>query len=344
MKAKPIKNRILRRIQKYARREFRPGYIFDIPVYAYWAFLAIKAGHPLFFSNINPGMIFSGFAGYGKYDEIVKFNPELRPKTILIKVGDTFEQVEKEIEKEQILYPFVMKPNMGRTARDIFKIYNEKQLRKHILSMKEEYVIQEFIDYPLEFGILYYRMPGEEKGHITWVTDKRLVSVEGNGKHTLGELVWNHDRARYYYKPFKQLHESAWEKILPAGEKFQMHFLGNHCRWSCFYDATNLVNDKLEETIDTLTKTIPWFYYGRYDLKVKSLDDLYAGRFKIMELNGMGTLPVHIFDPDHNLRFAYKELFRHRNIIYKISKANRKRGHKFLSIKEARTIIDKYGV
>jgi hypothetical protein len=33
--------------------------------------------------------------------------------------------------------------------------------------MQEEYVIQEFIDYPLEFGILYYRMPGEENGHIT---------------------------------------------------------------------------------------------------------------------------------------------------------------------------------
>ena len=60
-----------------------------------------------------------------------------------------------------------MKPNMGRTARDIVKIHDDEQLRKHLESMKEEYVIQEFIDYPLEFGILYYRMPGEEKGHIT---------------------------------------------------------------------------------------------------------------------------------------------------------------------------------
>ena len=338
-----IKN-IQRRIQKYKRWEFWPSYIFDIPVYIYWLFRAIKSGHPLFFSNINPGMLFSGFAGYGKYDEIIKFDPIVRPKTILIKIWDSFEKIKKEIDKESISYPAIMKPNMGRTARDIIKIYTDEWLKKHLESMKEEYVIQEFIDYPIEFGILYYRMPWEAQGHITGVTDKRLVFVEGNGKHTLWELVRNHERARFYYKPFQQLHEKMWDKVLPAGEKFQMHFLGNHCRWSCFYDAAHLINGKLEETIDKLSKTIPWFYYGRYDVKVKNLDDLYDGKFKIMELNGMGTLPVHIYDPSHNIRFAYKELFKHRDIIYKISKENYRKGHKYISLKQAKTIVDKYGI
>ena len=289
-------------------------------------------------------MMFSGFAGYGKYDEIIRFTPELRPKTILVKIGADFQETKKNIKKEQIIYPLVMKPNMGRTARDIIKIYDDNQLKEHLVHMKEEYVIQEFIDYPLEFWILYYRMPGEEKGHITWVTDKRLVFVEGNGQHTLGELVWKHERARYYYKPFQKLHEKMRNTVIPAWKKFQMHFLGNHCRWSCFLDAVHLINDKLEETIDTLSKTIPGFYYGRYDLKVKNLDDLYDGKFKIMELNGMGTLPVHIYDPNHSIRYAYKELFRHRNIIYNISKENLKRWHKFLSLKKAREIVKKYGI
>lgn len=335
---------IKRRIQKYARREFWPSYIFDVPVYIYRFFLSIKSGHFLFFSNINPWMIFSGFAWYGKYDEIIKFNPELRPKTILVKVWDLLNKTKKEINKAHIDYPFVMKPNMGRTARDIVKIYNEEQLQKHLESMDEEYVIQEFIDYPLEFGILYYRIPGENKWHITWVTDKQLVSVKWNGKDTLWKLVRNHDRARYYYKAFQRLHEKKRDKILPIWESFQMNFLGNHCRGSCFYDAAHLINNKLEDTIDKLSKDIPWFYYGRYDLKAKNLEDLYAGNFKIMELNGMWTLPVHIYDPNHSLWFAYKELFRHRNIIYKISKINRKNWHKYLTIRQARQIIKKYWV
>jgi len=171
-----------------------------------------------------------------------------------------------------------------------------------------------------------------------------LVYVEGNGKHTLGELVYNHERAKYYHKPFQQLHAHTWDKVLPHGQKFQMNFLGNHCRGSCFYDATNLLTEQLEKVIDHLTHKIPEFYFGRYDLKVKSREDLYAGKFKIMELNGMGTLPVHIYDPRHTIWFAYKELFRHRNIIYKISQANLKRGHQFLSLGEARKIIKHYGV
>jgi hypothetical protein len=57
-------------------------------------------------------MLFSGFAGYGKYDEIIKFDPDLVPKTILIKVGDTFDHVKQEIDKRSISYPLVMKPNM----------------------------------------------------------------------------------------------------------------------------------------------------------------------------------------------------------------------------------------
>lgn len=336
--------KLRRWIQKYSRREFRPWYIFDIPVYFYRLYLSCRSGSLVFFSNINPGMLFSGFAGYGKYDEISKFDAELIPKTILVKIGDSFENVKKGIDVVGIPYPLVMKPNMWRTARDIVKIYNDKQLEKHLLSMKEEYVIQEFINYPLEFGVMYYRMPGEEKGHISWVTDKRLVFVEGNGKHTLGELVWNHERARYYYKPFQALHKNIRDTVLPAGEKFQMHFLWNHCRWSCFFDAKHLITEDLVNTFDRLSKTIPWFYYGRYDLKVKSLEDLYAGRFKIMELNGMGTLPVHIYDPNHSIRFAYKELFKHRSIIYKISKANKKRWHRFLSFKEAKAIAKKYGI
>ena len=103
---------IQRRIQKYIRREFWPGYIFDIPVYFYRLYLSCKSGSLVFFSNINLGMLFSGFAGYGKYDEISKFDAELIPKTILVKVGDSFEKIKKEIDVLGIPYPLVMKPNM----------------------------------------------------------------------------------------------------------------------------------------------------------------------------------------------------------------------------------------
>jgi len=74
-------------IQKYRRREFWPGYVFDIPVYVYFLYLAAKARHLGFFSNVNPGMMLSGFAGYGKHEDIDKFDPKLLPISILITEG-----------------------------------------------------------------------------------------------------------------------------------------------------------------------------------------------------------------------------------------------------------------
>jgi len=104
-------------------------------------------------------MLFSGFSGYGKYDEIIRFDDELIPKTLLVKRGDSLDELRAKIKEKQISYPFVMKPNLGRGARDIVKIHNQEQLAAKIFSLNEEYLIQEFIDYPLEFGILYYRIP-----------------------------------------------------------------------------------------------------------------------------------------------------------------------------------------
>jgi hypothetical protein len=44
--------------------------------------------------------------------------------------------------------------------------------------------------------------------------------------------------------------------------------------------------------------------------------------FSIIELNGAGSEPTHIYDPAHSIFFAWKEIIRHWNILYKISRLN----------------------
>ena len=100
----------------------------------------------------------------------------------------------------------------------------------------------------------------------------------------------------------------------------------------------------MEESFDAISRGIDGFYFGRYDVKAESLQDLEAGKIKIIELNGMGSLPTHIYDPENDMRNAYKELFRHRKIAYDISKKNKALGIPFTSFKEIRKIIKKYGI
>lgn len=338
-----IKN-IQLRIQKYRRREFWPGYIFDIPVYIYIAYLAIKAKHLGFFSNVNPGMILSGAVGYNKYDDVNKFDAKIFPKTILIEKEMDSTYSEQKMKENNIQYPCIAKPTLGRTGRDVEKIHTIKELNIYLKHMHEDILIQEFIEDPLEFWIFYYRIPGEKKGHITWIVEKKFMFLHGDGKHTFEQLVHHHPRAKYYYHQFKEDYKQQRWNILPEGKQFQLNYIGNHCRWSVFYDVSHIITPELETLIDNISQKINWFYFGRYDVKAKSIEELYQGNFKIIELNGMWSLPTHIYDPKHNIRNAYKTLIRHRKIAYRISKENKKRGHKFASLKEIRKIVQQYGI
>lgn len=332
------------RLQKYSRREFRPGYIFDIPVYAYFTYLASRARHLGFFSNINPGMMLSGFAGYGKHEDLDKFDQHLLPISIFIKEWHDNEYIEHQMKQNNIHYPCIAKPTLGRTGRDVKKIHNAKQLKTYLKRVHEDILVQEFIDYPLEFWIFYYRIPGEEQGHITWIVEKKFMFLHGDGKSTFEQLVYHHPRARYYYHQLKEEYPDKRTSILPKWEKFQLNYIGNHCRGSVFYDVSHLITPQLEKVIDDISQKVPGFYFGRYDIKVKHVEDLSTWNFKIIELNGMGSLPTHIYDPEHSVRKAYKTLFHHRKIAYRISRENKRKGHQFVPFKEIRRIVKQYGI
>ena len=86
---------------------------------------------------------------------------------------------------------------------------------------------------------------------------------------------------------------------------------------------------KLNNVFDHISKQIPGFYYGRYDLRVKNIEDLCEGKnIFIMELNGLTADAAHIFDPHYKLRDAYKTQIKQCNISFQIAKQNLKAGVK----------------
>ncbi|HEV8507718.1 MAG TPA: hypothetical protein VGQ53_20045, partial [Chitinophagaceae bacterium] len=47
--------------------------------------------------------------------------------------------------------------------------------------------------------------------------------------------------------------------------------------------------------------------------------------FSIIEINGAGSEPTHMYDPNHSIFFAWKEIIRHWNLLWKISFINHHR-------------------
>jgi hypothetical protein len=87
-----------------------------------------------------------------------------------------------------------------------------------------------------------------------------------------------------------------------------------------FIDANHLVDDKLTTAIDVLARCRLLFWL---DIRYQSWDDLKQGEnFSIIELNGAGSEPTHMYDPKHSIFFAWKEIIRHWNILARISRIN----------------------
>ncbi|MEL7001971.1 MAG: hypothetical protein AAFN93_04455 [Bacteroidota bacterium] len=314
--------------------EYWPFNVVYLPIYFYWFWLSIKARSFLFFSSSNPGIENAGMLGESKIKILDNIKPELKPLTIFCKYGESYEDVELKLKESELEFPIIAKPDIGERGWNVEKINNEKELRAYISEIPVDYLIQEYLDLPIEMGIFYYRYPKDHQGQVSSITIKEMLSVEGDGKSTLKELILNYDRAKLQWHVLKEIYADSLGQILKKGEKKELVTIGNHSRGTKFLNGNHLINDNLHKTFDEISKGIPGFFFGRYDLRVASNEGLTKGQIKIMELNGAGSEPSHIYHPGFSFFEAQKVLFHHWRALYKISKQNKELGIPYATLKQ----------
>ncbi len=322
-------------MKKYLKWEFWPSWLFYLPVYALYLWYSLRSRTLMFFSASNPGMYMGGFVDYSKYDILKKIPSEVVPKTFLIEENENqLDEVLTLIYSGEISYPFILKPDRGERGFAVEKISDEQQLKNYFKRFKTLLVLQEFAEEKLEFGVLYYRMPNENKGNISSVVQKIMPHVIGDGESNLDSLLKNTERTSYYYNELSKAYSERLSEVPEKGKELILSDIGNHCKGATFYNCNHLINKKLVDTFDSLSKKIEGYYFGRYDIKVNSVEDLYNGIFKIVELNGANSEPAHIYDPQMPLRKAYSFMFKHWKTIFRISVQNHKLGVPYMSMKE----------
>ena len=322
--------------------EYWPFGIVQLPLFVYWLLLSLRARSLFFFSASNPTIVLGGMFGESKNDVLRLIPKQYKPKTFLITAPATKEHVISLIKNNGFAFPVIFKPDLGERGFMVKKISNEDQIEVYLNSFKRDFLIQEFLDLPVELGVFYTRMPDEPEGYVNSVVIKDMLTVTGDGKSTLTELIRNKPRAKLQWPKLKNAHVELLEIIPPAGEKFILNSIGNHSLGTTFLNGEHLINDQLSKTFDTISKQIEGFYFGRYDLRCASVEDLYAGKIKIMELNGCGAEPAHIYHPGFSLWKALGVLFTHWRNIFRISMQNHKRGIPFTSYHEGKSIFKKF--
>lgn len=322
---------------KWTQYEYWPWWFFYIPLLPYWLWLAFKTKSLAYFTATNTNIELGGFFGESKIDILDQIASEYKPKTFFVSKESPFETVKESMNLTQIQFPIVAKPNVGERGFEVEKIIDILQLENYHQRAAHEYIIQEFIVFSLELGVLFCRMPDEPIGKITSVTIKEFLSVKGDGKSSILQLMEQNTRARFQIEAVSKRLGEGINQIIEAGEEMLLEPIGNHCRGTRFVDGNHFINPKLNEVFNRIALPMEGFYYGRFDMKVKSLDDLYKGEnIRIMELNGASSEPGHIYDARNGIIKAYRDLAFHWNLLAQISIQNQKRGIKPVSF---RTIV-----
>jgi hypothetical protein len=306
-----------------------------IPIYPVFIFLCLRARSFFFYAAANPKIKNGGFLGESKKDTYALVSPGLQPKTLFFASGVHPESVLDQIRQAGFEFPLIGKPDIGGRGRGIKKLPDTSAVLSYASTAPLDFHIQEFVRYENEAGIFYYRFPGQTMGDISGIVHKEFLKVKGDGKNKVRDLLKTNPRAVLQLPQLEITEPGLLERVIPENEDFIVVPYGNHARGALFLDDSASVSAALVETINKICFEIPGFFFGRLDIRYERRELLEEGKaFSILEVNGAGSEPTHIYDPRHSIFFAWKEIIRHWMILFKISRANHRLGYRYLTVPE----------
>jgi hypothetical protein len=308
--------------------EYHPWWLANVPVYGFWLWFAARARHLIFFSNVNPTIPLGGAMGESKWDILELLPPEILPKTIPVQPGEDFTNILAALDRAKIGFPLIAKPDVGERGFLVKKVENPEILREYLSRWNVKFILQEFLSLPIEASVLYHVYPGEGGSFgITSVCLKEFLSVIGDGVSNIGQLMAKNARSAFQLPRFERDFPEVLQKRPEAGEIVLLEPIGNHSRGTKFLNGNHLITPEMLAVFEPICRQIPGVQYARFDLKSTSLEALQRGEFKVMELNGVLGEPAHIYDPAHGMLRAYRDLYQHWRLLFRLHRAQRKLGH-----------------
>ena len=295
--------------------EHWPFKLVYFPILLYYFVNSIRERNPFYFYSVNPGIETGGLLIESKYHILQKIPNKYLPKMKLV-----------HLQKINVTkFPLIIKPNYGERGVSVEKINNKKEFEtyKKNNELEREYIVQEYIDLPYEAGIFYYRYPGKKQGVISSIVVKEFLSITGDGRSTMRELIKKNFRSRNQLTKLET--KFNLNQVIKKGEKIELEPIGNHNRGTTFLNGNHLINEKLRKVFDELANNIEGFYYGRYDIRAENFEAIQKGEFKVLELNGAKSEPAHIYHPGYSVCKAYASLFKHWSIMRRIAHQNKKK-------------------
>jgi membrane protein DedA with SNARE-associated domain len=329
-----------------------PPFVFYSPVAIRWLLLGIRHRSLLLPTISNPYVEAGGLWGESKSKLMDQIGDGERKwiapyTTTVIRHNDGEDPVRSVIsamKESGFDFPVVIKPDIGWQGYGVRVIRAEEDLTGYLKEYRHDtrIIIQELIAWEAEAGVFYSRLPGEEHGRVISVTLRYYPHVIGDGVSTVKQLINNNERTRFkntYYTGKESLHSGLTDgklDLIPVkGEVFRLAFIGSIRVGGLYRDGSEYITEHLNRRFDAIARSMREFYFGRFDIRFRSIDNLMNGEeFRIFEINGAGAEAIHVWDASTPMLKMYRELFHYQKLMFEISARNRKRGFKPMKMKD----------
>ncbi len=266
---------------------------------------------------------------------------EFYPKTLYVARDTIPDILLDKLKDEEYEYPLIAKPDIGGRGRGVKKLYSDSEVVEYAYHSKMDFLVQEFVPLPNEVGIFYYRYPDMPDGVISGIVSKEFLSVQGDGVSDIRTLCHKDKRYILQLAELEKVYGEKLAIVLPAGEIKELVPYGNHARGAKFTDHSHLVDAQLTRTVNDICLQVKDFHYGRLDIRFNTWEELKQGKnFSVIELNGAGSEPTHMYDARHSVFFAWKEIIRHWIILWRISRQQHCLGIPYPSFKTGRKMLE----
>lgn len=327
--------------------EFLPAKVFYFPMALYWLWLSLKHRGVTLPTAANPAFPLGGLVGESKAIVTADLHGKAKERFAdhfpFLRGGEgrsldhDLEAALDGLETSGLVMPFVAKPDMACRGAGVRLIRTREDLTSYLslFPTGQTIIFQQYIPYEAEAGIFYFRYPGQETGRILSLTLKYFPYIFGDGVSTIKSLILAEPRAGKLSHLYLPRHAERLDHVLEAGEPMRLAFTGSHSRGTIFRNGNAFITEQMRVAFDEVADGVPGFFFGRFDARFPSLEDLQAGGpFHLMEINGAGGEVAHIWDARTKILEAYKALAEQYRIVFEIGAENRRRGHKPSSLRE----------
>ncbi|RJP35897.1 MAG: hypothetical protein C4547_08460 [Phycisphaerales bacterium] len=335
--------RLWAKVSRTWRWEFWPAWLFYLPLAPWIGWLALRYWGITTPTAANPGIEpHGGVVGESKSKILSKLPQDRVVPWTLIAAGPCehrMASLRSTMAERGWEYPLVFKPDAGQRGAGLRLVRDVDAAAQYFDRHPQDVLAQVYHPGPREAGVFYTRMPAAQRGRIFSITDKHFPILVGDGRSTVETLIWLHPRLRMQAETFLARMDGQAERVPSAGEPVPLVIAGNHCQGTMFRDGAHLKTAALEESIDRIARRFDGFFFGRFDVRYRDVDEFKAGRgFSIIELNGVTSESTNLYDPEWSLWRAYGVLFRQWEILFRIGHENRRLGHRPSAL--ARVVAD----